>query len=301
MLCFFFTSACVCGQAVSFKIKKPNQVEFARQFNIEMQVSHSADYLLKPDEKSFDIKDFRITAVETAEPEVDGDKTKQVFTLTVVPFVLGETVFPRLNWFLTDKKSGEVKQLKNPEVPLEITEIQKPKELKSEIYDIFDIYRPFNYLLVGLLVLSVLAAGVAAYFLIRKKRKHIFAAISQDSRSPDVIALEEIEKLLDSTLWQEEKVKVFYIELSGILRDYLEKRFKIAAHKFTSLDLCRKLKVKLTDKTLVSLVREFFYSCDMVKFAKYKPSCGQRDKDIGHLKNIVAQTSPKTTDTDKQI
>jgi hypothetical protein len=228
-------AAVLSAQTVSFDIKKPKELKFADEFNLEIEAKYPQEYLLEPVPlKSADLK---ITSAISSKPQKLQDTLTHKFTFKVLPFVLGEKKFPPLNWNLKDLKTGKTYQVKSPEFPVKITEIEKPKDLKDQIYDIYGIFKPVNYFLIILIILAVLILLAAVYFIIRRKRKYVLELKPTDTRPPHIIAYEAIEKLNSSGLWEGGRFKLFYINLSDISRFYIEKRFKISAHKLTSLDL----------------------------------------------------------------
>jgi len=292
LVCLFFSASVLFGQSISFKIKKSAEVKFADTFTVEIDATYPKDYTLEIDKQSLNLDDFKITNIESS-VLVEGDTIGQKFTLKVVPFALGKVDFPSLNWFVNEADSDDKKQVKSPGFSIEVKEIDKPKDLEGEIYDIYGLFKPINYILIGIIILLAMALSVAVYFFIKRKRGGIYLEKIADNRPADVIAFEAIKTLLTSTLWRQGKIKLFYINLSDILRFYIEKRFAVSAHKLTSLELCRKLNKTFGDKIILADIRKFFNSCDLVKFAKYKPNETQRDLDVGNLKNIVTKTKPE--------
>lgn len=275
----------ISAQSVSFKITKPpsHSLEFAVAFVVSLEITYPDNYSLKL--KPFKSENYEILSSESSKPLLVNSKIKETFDFKIIPFTLGKSFFPAMNWILTDKKSGETKEIESPEIPLEISEMPKPKDLKGEIYDIYGICKPINYFLIGGLVLVALVFAV--YFLFFGRRKCLSETTLADTRPPHIIALDELEKLLNCGLWQEGKIKFFYVRLSDILRDYIQRRFDVPAHKMTSFDLSRKLKNMIADKNIFLQIRNFFNSCDLVKFAKYMPGEQEKSKDIENLKTII--------------
>jgi hypothetical protein len=296
-ICFVSANGILFGQSVSFKINKPSKVEFAGSFNINIETLYPQNYSLKPDKKRLDLKNFGLVSAKEENPVETQDETKRIFVLSVMPFALGKIDFPALDWILKNVETGETMRVKSPKFPIEITEIKKPENLKGEIYDIFDIYHPFNYLFLYIAAVAVLILGFLIY-MFKYKRKKSAAGTIVDKRSAHAIALEQIDKLLNSNLWKSGKIKMFYIEMSEIARDYIQKHFQVQAHRLTTYDLHRKLNKVLKDKNLLGSIRTFFSSCDMVKFAKNKPSDEEKSRDVENLRYIINKTLPKTCETD---
>jgi hypothetical protein len=72
-------------------------------------------------------------------------------------------------------------------------------------------------------------------------------------------------------LWQQEQYKQYYIELTDILRDYIEKRYKVQAHEQTTDELLTSLSSKDMPQQARVKLKEILVLADLVKFAKEKP------------------------------
>lgn len=89
--------------------------------------------------------------------------------------------------------------------------------------------------------------------------------------TPEQEALGQLNKLFDSELIREGRVKEYYFILSEILRSYLEKRYKIAAVESTTFEIIRTLKSIELTPALKNKIRDVLESADLAKFAKWKP------------------------------
>ena len=114
-----------------------------------------------------------------------------------------------------------------------------------------------------------------------------------DNRPAHVIALAKIDALVDSGLWENKQYKVFYITLSDILREYLQRAFGLDVSADTSAELLRRIKTVQPLVPLSQALRSFLSSGDLVKFAKVVPSEQTRNQDVTALREIITQTTPK--------
>ena len=87
------------------------------------------------------------------------------------------------------------------------------------------------------------------------------------------------------------KVQDFYVELSNIVRHYIENRFQLKAPEMTTEEFLLTLKEStVLNSEQKSLVKDFLSHCDMVKFAKYFPQKDEIDSSYESAKNLVDQT-----------
>ncbi len=94
---------------------------------------------------------------------------------------------------------------------------------------------------------------------------------------PFEMAVKQLEQLDKKLLWQNNKTKEYYSELTDILRTYIEKEFKVPALESTTGELIQALKkfknesgIDISKKTIIKL-KDLLKEADLVKFAKSKP------------------------------
>lgn len=88
-----------------------------------------------------------------------------------------------------------------------------------------------------------------------------------------IIALRELDRIKAEKLWQKDKVKQYYSEVTETIRVYIENRFDIPAMEHTSDETISAFRYRrdlLNDKNFTNLSRMLMLA-DMVKFAKYSP------------------------------
>ncbi|GAB5416450.1 MAG: hypothetical protein Crog4KO_09630 [Crocinitomicaceae bacterium] len=104
--------------------------------------------------------------------------------------------------------------------------------------------------------------------------------------------LAAIDALENEKLWEQDKLKEHFIELSYILRSYLTARYDIALLEKTTFETKALLLRKgLNEDTVDTIIRILSHS-DMVKFAKSKPDELSILKISTLARQIVAETSP---------
>jgi hypothetical protein len=122
-------------------------------------------------------------------------------------------------------------------------------------------------LLLGAIIFLVL------YSIKRRKKNKPFFALPQKPKEPaHIIALRELDRIKAEKIWQKEKTKQYYSEVTDVLRTYIEDRFEIRAMEQTTdeiLDSFRYRKDLLSEKNYQNL-SQILSVADLVKFAKYK-------------------------------
>jgi len=212
-------------------------------------------------------------------------------TIRTAVFALGQQVLPALDWPLKGPGGSADRSLRSPEVAVTV---RPPEPGLHDTGDIRDIKPPLSppvwAWLLGLLAVLA-AAGWAAHRYLRTRRKGAAAGTeaAPDNRTPEEIALDELESLPSLGL----PVKDSYDRLSDILRLYLERRHDVPALSMTTHDLQRRLIRAELDPKARSLMKTLLDRCDLAKFARYLPAEHEFGRDCGTGKEIVHLLSPR--------
>ncbi len=141
---------------------------------------------------------------------------------------------------------------------------------------------------VGLFLLSALC------FLLWRKRRRLQKGppAPPPEPAPDK-ALRRLQELLATGWLDQGKIKEFYSGLSDVVREYLEGAFKTPALERTTSEILRQLrkKIELSSESQVEL-QTFLESCDLVKFAKFRPDAAEALKDHALAVRFIEQTKP---------
>ena len=137
------------------------------------------------------------------------------------------------------------------------------------------VYIPFDYffaLSIGAIIVAILLALFFGYRFYRKKKQSGFVFKPPEPKRPaHEIALENLDILLAKNLPGEGKIKQYYIEISEIIRHYLEARYFIPALEETSYEIMVEMKNQELTEDLYQQLHKFLALCDLVKFAKHIP------------------------------
>jgi len=164
----------------------------------------------------------------------------------------------------------------------------------------FDDYR---YLLWWILPILILLA-VILYFIFRKKEKKEAPKVYI---APIKEALLRLKELDEKQLLQQNKIKIYYSELTNIVRTYIEKDIHIPALESTTNELIETIndfnessKLGLS-KEIIKQLKEVLQSADFVKFAKSKPIIEEIKRDRTAVENILKNTQHAVHVNDEKI
>jgi len=209
-------------------------------------------------------------------------------------YVSGKYSIPEATIEYRKKGQEEWQEVSTDEITVEVESILESAEDKRDIREIagpiaFHIKIPWYVQVI--LVLIVLAAGIAFFLFKRKKTQSIFVP----PRPAHEIAYEALEVLKQKEYLKRREFKLYYIELSDIVRRYLENRFNLRAPEMTTEEFLNSVKDnKMLSYEHKSLLRDFLSHCDLVKFAKYEPPEKEAGLSFESAKRLIDQTKEET-------
>ena len=161
-------------------------------------------------------------------------------------------------------------------LPLVVTDVEVDTTT-AEIRDIAPIQRvPYTFWEVfrWVLLAWVLAAvAIVAWWLIERRKRHgsLFAHHEPvDTRTPEERALDGLEELRQSHLWQAGRVKEYHTRLTDLVRQFIEESTDIRATEMTSGETVEAVGSRGW-MAEVGLLQTIFTTADLVKFAKSEP------------------------------
>ena len=215
-------------------------------------------------------------------------------------YVVGQHTIPAA--ILKYKQKGQQEAQEIETNPVEI-EVKSVLDGAADTSDIRSIKGPVGfpkritpYIILGILIFLLLIVLVRAILI--KNRRDLDEMLP--FKLPSEIAYEALKKLKEKGFIKLGKIKEFYIELSDIVRHYLENRFEVRAPEMTSEEFLADIK----DSDVLSmeqknLLRDFLLHCDMVKFARHKPLQKEINSSLESAKKLIDQT--KETAKDEEL
>lgn len=255
------------GQAqVSTKIDTTS-IRIGEQFNYEIIVNQTADVRFP----KLELDSLNKIGVVTAH-KIDSLKNQLIKKYTLTSFDSGRYVLPGQEIFIKDKRFLTEDVIIDV-ATVQVDTIKQPmyhiKEIENEPY-LFSDY--LNYFW-GLLVLLVVI-GLILYFVLRDKptEEEILSRIP-----PFDAAKTRLKELDGKKLISQNKIKLYYVELTDIVRTFIERELNIPALESTTDELLETItdfnsssKLNIPLETLAKL-QKLLQEGDLVKFAKSKP------------------------------
>lgn len=237
---------------------------------------------------------FEIRSYEPPRSEKKNGLIEDRVAYTISTFDVGEFEIPPLTFRYTVSDDTTQHLLQTEKLKI-VVESLKP----SEAGDIRDIKGPLSLpvsyrqlILWGSIALAVALLLSALYYVYQRKKagKSLLPKKTEPPRPPHAAALEALHDLKSSSLLAEGRVKEYYIRVSEIIRRYIEGRYFICALELTTYELIERLRAADVEPEMVQLIQEFLDACDLVKFAKYRPTADENQQVLERAFEIVERT-----------
>lgn len=234
-----------------------------------------------------------------------------VANYTLTSFDSGYYVIPPQ--ILIDKQSGDT-FVGNPLVLAVVTfsidsasqgkifDIKAPVEAPWTLKEFLSENYPF--LLGGALIIALIF--VLLWYLRQRKKKTVIPVKKiVPKEAAHVIALRNLDELKTKKLWQNDRTKMYYVELSDIVRNYLENRYRIKALEQTSDEIFTVMEHgQFFSPEQSAQLKQILSTADMAKFAKAQPLSHENDLALKYAFELVQATKMLEAvkiDTESQV
>ena len=141
-------------------------------------------------------------------------------------------------------------------------------------------------------VLIIVLAVLVFLYAMRRYRKEGSLLPQKPEPTPYEAAMSALRNLKDKKLWEQSMEKVYFTELTDILRLYLYRRFGINAAEMTSRQILASLKKNKDTQDKRVYFRQILDMADFVKFAKVRPLPEDNVKAYDNALRFVEETKP---------
>ena len=281
------------GFSQSDKIKievDTTNIRIGEQFQYKISVNETENVILP---KLENLQGLEV--VDTLKVDTLKNKLIQKYILTGFDsgafYIPQQQVFIKNQAYLTDSLLINVAT-----VAIDTSKIKKfpIKGIKGEPYQFDDLKNYFWWALAILIII-----GLLLYFFVFKKKEETVEKVIVPLLPPYEEAIEKLQELDKKLLWQNNKIKKYYSELTEIVRAYIERELNIPALEVTTDELVdilndfNEVKSIETDKETIYKLRKLLQESDLVKFAKSKPMAHQIEADRKDAKLIIDNLKPQ--------
>jgi hypothetical protein len=237
----------------------------------------------------------KIKIVKGAKPDTALDKNDPAtetitHNYTITSFDTGVYVIPELEFQAKEGnfKSGTVTLQVKPilvDTTKAFYDIKQPFAVNYNFWDwLKDHWKLVLIILVGISLI------IAIIYYLKNRPEPIILKKTAPALPLDVITINKLQELRDKKLWQQNEIKLHYIELTDILRGYLEKRYHIKTHEQTTAEIFAGLKDKDMPVEARNKLKQILSGADLVKFAKERPSPAENEQSVEDAIDFIKLT-----------
>jgi len=236
---------------------------------------------------------FTITDFGELPPRTENGRVVAARWYTLTIFETGDHLVPAPK-VMYRVPGEELQEAQGNEVLVGVASLLAQEKSAADIRDVkppeevpFD-WRPYGIAAAVVLAVGLLGAGLF-YLLNRPRRQRVVPP-----PPPYEIALTALNRLRARALIEQGQFDAYYVQLSSIVRHYLEDQFHLRAPEMTTEEF---LSVLARDGRLVAphrrLLSEFLSQADLVKFAKHLPTLKDSEAAYEAAKRFVEDTKPR--------
>jgi hypothetical protein len=164
-----------------------------------------------------------------------------------------------------------------------------PKTLQEQVVSFLNTY--------GWLLISLLFVFLGSLFYRKRKRLSNGKDKELSLFEKTMVQLKELEQ---REPWKTGLIKVYYSQLSMLLRSYLSEVYQLQLLERTTSETLLLLERKVQLKELLASIKLLMETSDLVKFAKYHPNENAAKEHLDQCMNIITMIHEQTSSKDEQ-
>jgi hypothetical protein len=277
------------AQEVKVKVDTTN-IRIGEQFNFQISVDDTANVIIPKLENLKGLEILEDIPMDTLDKNLIKKYLLTSFDSGAY-YIPSQQVFIRNRAYITDSILINVATVAIDTTKQKMFPI---KAIQSEPFT-FDDFKPY---IIWIVLALFLIAGLIYYLKTRKKKevveKEVIIAIPALEE-----ALAKLKELDEKLLWQNNKVKQYYTELTDIIQHYLGRDVEIPTSELTSSEIIELVETQNSSRKL-GIERDtlknlglLFKNADLVKFAKSKPLSHEIEGDRRLAERIISNIQPK--------
>jgi hypothetical protein len=162
------------------------------------------------------------------------------------------------------------------------------KDLKPPLSIPFTVAEVLLY--AGLVVLAAALAVFLYRYWKRRPKGGKEERYVPPPRPAHIIAREQLGMLKEKKLWQQNRIKEYYSELTDIVRRYLENRYHVRALEQTTDEIMNAVTMFSIAPPVLDELGAMLKMADLVKFAKFVPGVSEHEGSMTQAYDIVDRT-----------
>lgn len=162
------------------------------------------------------------------------------------------------------------------------------KDISTDPYTFWEkvmIWIKKHWIAILVVILLIIGAILTAIYVNKKPEEKVVKGPIVPLPLQWMKQLEEIE---NQQLWQNGKHKEYYIEVTGVIRKFIEYKYNIKALEQTSHEIIDSLRLSSIDPAMMTRIQNLFALADLIKFAKSLPTSKENEEAMSIAKSILS-------------
>lgn len=152
-------------------------------------------------------------------------------------------------------------------------------------------FKEFLPLVISIILFSLIIAAIIYWWMKYKKKTIPQEPIKVESIYDNT--LKQLNILKSQKLWTINQTKEHHLKLSELIRNYIEYRYGMLALESTTDELITAMKSeKSISMDILQVLNELLKHCDLVKFAKWKPTEEAVEENLSQAFQFMYMTKP---------
>lgn len=267
---------------------EPAQVHVGDVAALTVIVEHDAAAEVRLPGLDREDKSLVVRQTRTEAEALPGNRRRSTYRMDVTSFRVGSQVVST-NLVEARTAEGEVLQKPFPPLTLEVVSLVTAESSLQDLKPLAAWPRSPWVWVVPLLLAAACVAGLAyAWF---RRRRAAPALPAAPRISPDRRALDRLDALAAKGYLESGRHEPYFVELSDIVRHYVEDRFGLHAPEQTTEEFLRAAaKSRLLSDPHQQVTREFLEQSDLVKFARWAPGRDVMERAMEAARRLVLET-----------
>lgn len=284
-----FTCIHVKGQDASWSVDT-TVIRLGEPITVQFSAVVDADSTPRfPSYTPWEEQSFVVLSNDTAFTKPRKGRKEMQQTVVVTSFDTGFAVLEPILW-----SYNEVEYESDPTmIEIQWVMIEEGVDL-FDIKDVLGVPYPWYVYVILLLLLVLMFFGILK--LLKWYRRPKLPPLEVEVQTPYEWALERLQNLESSDLWTSEKYGLFFLELTTILRQYMERAHGVRAMEATIDELLKRIDdLPLSDEQL-SVMSDFLTRSELIKYAKQLPTRSSSVHYIGEVKTFLNWLNKSNSD-----
>ena len=254
-------------------------------------IIHYSIYTSGAGDLSVKINDFeKPEAMEVRDQKLVEGKT---FKMEIVFWDTGHFSIPVIDVVFLNADSTEKMVMQTDEQEIIIVSSSDPKMTGAmkPVKDPLPVSRPFELKMIMLISTLFLTLGIMAWLSIKYRKEKLLALTDNFLPQPDEIAIEKLNYLRKKSK-ENFDIKEFYVQISYILREYVEHSLFLKTLEMTTEDIKSLVNILPFSDEEMKAWLALLERSDLIKYAKMMPENNIYTQDLITAEKFIQSTIP---------